>query len=123
MIERQMLLPAMPLAHLVIACCASSVTLSVMIARYVLITLESTECSSNCQYVDIESLETIFCSRKNNDLAILHINIRSLNLNLQLFENMILNCLSSKPDIICVSETKLKPSSSIDNLDIPGLLE
>ena len=65
-----------------------------------------TDCSTVCNYLGIHDLNTAFSGMKLNDLSLVHVNIRSLSKNLNKFENM-LDRLDRKPDIICITETKL----------------
>ena len=63
------------------------------------------DCTTKCNYLGINELNAAFSSK--NDLALMHANIRSLSKNLNIFEQM-LNRLVRKPDVICITETKLK---------------
>ena len=69
-----------------------------------------------CNYLDSDQNQ--FLIEKNNSLVLLHLNIRSLHKNYDsLYEFLIeLNVL---PDIICLTETRLK-SQPLVNIDIPN---
>lgn len=78
------------------------------------------DCTTQCSYVGVTELNTLFSNRDPNDLAIVHMNFRSLKKNLKEFDNLILQHLASKPDVICVSETKLASTSDIKCIALPG---
>ena len=70
---------------------------------------------SRCKYFDlIPKFET----KNNCSLFLLHVNIRSLQKNFdKLFET--LNEFLPKPDVICLSESRIKTSPLV-NINIPG---
>ena len=72
------------------------------------------DCSTVCNYLGIQELNTAYSKMRLNDLGLVHVNIRSLSKNLDKFEKM-LDRLDHKPDIICITETKLNENIS------PGL--
>ena len=57
------------------------------------------------EYISIQSIKSKFSH--GNDFCILHVNIRSLNKNFDALEELILQ-FQKQPDIIAISETKLK---------------
>ena len=64
------------------------------------------DCTTKCSYLGIRELNDAFLTKSSNDMAIIYANIRSLNKNLGVFELM-LNRLDRKPDVICITETRL----------------
>ena len=77
------------------------------------------DCETKCEYLGIKELNDIFSS--NNDIAIIHANIQSLCKNLNIFEHL-LNRLDRKPDVICITETKLNEAIVSDSNNIVGNL-
>ena len=75
------------------------------------------DCSTVCNYFQIQELNTALSNMRLNDLGLVHVNIRSLKKNLDKFENM-LDHLDRKPDIICITETKLNENVASDLDDI-----
>ena len=71
-----------------------------------------------CDYYDLNFQFNTFSDCKNERTIILHANIRSLHKN---FDSLIDFCesLSAKPDIICLTETKLK-DIPYANINIPN---
>ena len=55
----------------------------------------------------------------NNDIFLLHINIRSIRQNLDSLANFIAS-LSHQSDIIAISETKIKKGQVKSNIDLIG---
>ena len=60
-----------------------------------------------CKYLDVSELNSLFNSRAPNDIAVLHLNIRSLWKHMSKLENFLFNNFDKKPDVICITETKL----------------
>ena len=89
------------------------------------------ECTMECSYFDINELNTTFTNK--NAISLIHANLRSLRKNLSIFEQM-LNRLDRKPDVICITETKLRetimsdsdknevnlPVNELDAIKLPG---
>ena len=59
-----------------------------------------------CRYYEINANLPI--SLKTKKLFLMHINIRSVNKNIELMNHELLNSFAMLPDIICLSKTKLK---------------
>ena len=58
-------------------------------------------------YYSVSEMNSTFGKAGSNALTLFHCNIRSLPKNLSLFHD-ILYCLESRPNIIAISETRLK---------------
>ena len=71
---------------------------------------------SSCKYYNANTITTRSVSPK--DLLILHINIRSLNKNMDDLLDL-LNEIRTRPSIICLTETRLKHDSLV-NIEIQG---
>ena len=67
------------------------------------------------KYYYYNELPNIFCN-KNEELTILHVNIRSLIKNINKLEQLLIN-MKETPDVICVTETRLKSHHKKD--DVP----
>jgi len=74
---------------------------------------------SDCKYLDLSELnQTKFDFSKPDFLILVHINTRSLTKNFdELYD--LLQCLPFTPDIIRLSESRLKPQPQI-NIDLEG---
>ena len=74
-----------------------------------------------CNYNNINQLNTILSSRKENQLALLHMNASSLTLdtNLDRIRNLV-DDVKNKPEIICISESRIKQKTKLDTLNIQG---
>ena len=72
--------------------------------------------SSN--YYSVDDMNKLLNNAGPKALSLIHCNIRSLTKNLTLLSDLI-SVLSSKPDIIGISETKLN-KNSVDNIDLLG---
>ena len=70
-----------------------------------------------CRYYETNANLPI--SLKTKKLFIMHINIRSVNKNFELMNHELLNSLVMLPDLICLSETKLK-NHPLTNVSLPG---
>ena len=66
-------------------------------------------CSSciECKYLNISELNVLLNNRDCNDIAVIHLNIRSLWKHMSKLENFLFNNFDKKTDVICISETKL----------------
>ena len=60
-----------------------------------------------CKYINLSQLNSLFNNKNNDDLTFIHINIRSLIKHSTNFENFIFNNFDTRPDVICITETKL----------------
>ena len=74
------------------------------------------EFSSDCRYYNMLETTKIWKSWCKNALSVVHTNIRSLAKNLPLLEAFIYQ-LNHFPDIIAISETKLRSTTPV-NLDM-----
>jgi len=74
-------------------------------------------CISTCKYFDMNS-KLFNNSRNSNSLILLHLNIRSLLKNFDLLYEF-LESLTVSPDIICLTETRIKNCPLI-NINIPN---
>jgi len=74
----------------------------------------------DCKYYDISSLSNhLYCGNATSNLLFkLHVNIRSLSKNFEDFYDLLLS-LPHQPDIVCVSETRIKHNSLV-NISLPG---
>ena len=70
----------------------------------------------SCEYLEPNSINDDFLKRDNTKLTILQNNIRSLNKNLHLVEEMFNEC-SQFPDILSFCETKLNDQSVIPHIE------
>ena len=93
-------------------------------------------CSSNCKYLTVKEYNENVAksSSKQNQLKLLHVNIRSLPKHITNISNLIYNDFDTSLDVICFSETKLEdpePTGSndsniinsnfdLDNVQLPG---
>ena len=88
---------------------------------------------TKCQYLSFSAVNNLFLTKQPNDLAILHMNIRSLPKHISKIQHTLLEEFDKKTDIICITETKLyeDPETSsliekskfkevIDSVQIPG---
>ena len=83
------------------------------------------ECGINCDYVSVAELNTLLTQCNDSDLSIVHANVRSLNGNFSsqkftTLETLICDRFNDKPDILCITETKLNSPSTISNISLPG---
>ena len=69
-------------------------------------------------YYSIDDINKMLKDAGPKALSLIHCNVRSLSKNLALLNDLI-SILSSKPDIIGISETKLN-ENSVDNIDLLG---
>ena len=70
-----------------------------------------------CKYLETPNVELPFVREQQNTLILLHVNIRSLNKNSDEL-HCFLTSLARLPDIVCVSETRLK-GEPLSNITIP----
>ena len=70
-----------------------------------------------CRYYETNANFPI--SSKTEKFLLMHINIRSVNINFELMNHESLNSLAMLPDSICSSETKLK-KHPLTNVSLPG---
>ena len=79
------------------------------------------DCTTKCNYLDIGELNVAFSNQ--NAMTLIHANVRSLCKNLVIFERMLYR-LDRKPDVICITETKLKKDnvviSDTNETNLPG---
>ena len=74
---------------------------------------------SNSKYYSIKQSGNLFHKAKqNHGFSLIHFNMRSLSKNLTLLEDFLVS-LKSLPEVIAISETKLK-EQSINNISISG---
>ena len=77
---------------------------------------------SNCNYYGVQELNNKLSSGKDSELCFIHVNIRSIQKNIDNLTNS-LSELEQKPDFILVAETKLiKKRDIIVNVGIPGYI-
>ena len=69
------------------------------------------------EYYTVSKLNNIINTTQGKGFSLSHCNIRGLTKNLTL-SNDVLCSLDSRPDIVAITETRLR-SNSISNLDIP----
>ena len=60
-----------------------------------------------CKYLDISELNGLLKTSGDNDISVIHLNIRSLWKHMSKLENFLYNNFDKKPDVICITETKL----------------
>ena len=80
------------------------------------------ETCCNCQYYDSDLFNECalnFGKWYKNVLSVVHLNMRSLSLNLSKLTEF-LACLNTTPDIILISETKLQKGANLNKIEIPG---
>ena len=70
-----------------------------------------------CRYY--ETTANLPISSKTKKLFLMHINIRSMNKNFELMNHELLNSLAMLPDLICLSETKLR-NHPLTDVSLPG---
>ena len=70
----------------------------------------------NCSYLDPVDISKTLLEVGENDLTIFQNNIRSLNKNFHLVEEIFYEC-NKRPDILSFSETRLKPDSICPSLE------
>ena len=70
------------------------------------------------KYVDTDS-QSIFNTKKINELGIIHFNIRSLQKHIDEI-NIFLAGLEKKPEIVAFSETKLQEGKANRNVELEG---
>ena len=74
-----------------------------------------TSCFKNCRYYHSDSPFPI--SKQNKQIFLLHANTRSIYKNLETLRDDMLCFFPFRPDVICLSETKIK-NSILSNLDL-----
>ena len=72
-----------------------------------------------CDYYTIESINKAFFHKNNDDLFMIHFNIRSLQKHIETLNNF-LSQLAKQPDIIALSETKLRDGCILGNINLHG---
>ncbi len=72
-----------------------------------------------CSLLDVNEFSNLINSKSDSELIVIHINVRSLSLNLIKIEEYI-DSLDVYPDVICVSETKISADSDVNQLNIEG---
>ena len=71
-------------------------------------------------YDDHNSVNNLLCSKnKSNHLFMIHFNVRSLQKNIDKLSHS-LSDLNHKPDVVAVSETKLKENMIHSNIELDG---
>ena len=69
-------------------------------------------------YYDHASINNLLCSKnKSNHLFIIHFNVRSLQKNIDKLSHYLTD-LNRKPDVLAVSETKLKENMIHSNIEL-----
>ena len=76
---------------------------------------------SKCKMLDMNSFAELTKNKQNDEITIVHFNMRSLKKNLKSIEEF-LYTLEKLPDIICVTETKLNEISNLDDVQLDGYL-
>jgi len=71
---------------------------------------------TNCRYYNLDSK---FKDFKNTQLFLLHINVRSLQKHFDTLNEIITNSIL-KPDVICLTESRIKPDTMLCSLDLYG---
>ena len=79
---------------------------------------EHNDLFETCDYFDVNSFNNSFSSSINN-LFVIHLNIRSLQKNMDKFSDYI-RTFDKQPDITALLETKLKPDTMYSNIDLDG---
>ena len=74
--------------------------------------------TQSSDYYSIDNMNKMLKDAGPKALSLIHCNIRSLQKNQTLLSDLI-NILSSRPDIIGISETKLN-ENSVHNIDLLG---
>ena len=69
-----------------------------------------------CKFIDVNSI----FNNCNDSLILLHLNMRSLQKNFDYLYRF-LSTFPTKPDVICISETKIKDKPLL-NISIPGYI-
>ena len=69
-----------------------------------------------CQYLNFSQVNSLFSKKNASDLAILHMNIRSLPKHISKVKDILLKEFDQKPDIICITETKLNEDPDTNTL-------
>ena len=67
-------------------------------------------CSGNCEYQTPSQLARTLKTKHNNELALIHFNVRSLPKNKSKIE-LLLTQMTTLPEIIAISKTKLNSSN------------
>ena len=77
------------------------------------------ELFGKCGYFNIESINKMLFYKNKDDLFIIHLNIRSLQKNVETLNNYF-SQLDKQPDIIVLSETKLDEGRVFANIKLDG---
>ena len=74
-----------------------------------------------CDYCDAEKLNQIFSKRTADQFVFFHLNASSLTLTIN-FDDIckLINNFTNKPEIICVTETRIKQKTPMSKIMIPG---
>ena len=62
---------------------------------------------TTCSLVDVETFSSLLNTKKNDEFLLIHINARSLSKNVESVQEF-LDTIDRLPDVICISETKIK---------------
>lgn len=73
---------------------------------------DTTEKIEHCNYYNLENFRNLSKNLHKNDFLLLHMNIVSLNSRQYKLENLI-HCIDKLPDLIGVSETKIRINDNI----------
>ena len=68
---------------------------------------------TKCSLLDVESFSSLLNSKDENEILLLHINARSLLKNVESIKEF-LDTLDKLPDIICISETKIRNHLNVE---------
>ena len=62
---------------------------------------------TTCSLVDVETFSSLLNTKKDDEFLLIHINARSLSKNVESVQEF-LDTIDRLPDVICISETKIK---------------
>ena len=68
---------------------------------------------TTCSLLDVETFSSLLNSKEDDEFLLIHINARSLSKNVESIQEF-LDTLDNLPDIICISETKIKDKTNFD---------
>ena len=68
---------------------------------------------SKCSLLDVENFASLLNSKDEDEILLIHINARSLSKNVENIKEF-LDTLDKLPDVICISETKIRKNSKIE---------
>ena len=73
-----------------------------------------------CNYIGTSEFNTLLVNKSQNDISLLHANMRSLPKHYCSLKDFIQNSLDVNPDIICITETKLKRNFDLSTIQLPN---